>query len=324
MKRLGGCMLRTWGCSVIATRKLGRHVVAIIAALGAAVCALAADMQQREFATAQDAVQALVAAVRSDDQPELLRILGPKGEPLIRSGDRIADQEGRVRLVNAYDAAHRVEFESASMATLVVGAEQWSLPIPVVKQGERWHFDTDASVQRILDRRVGRNELNVIEVCRQYVAAQREYASMDRLANGLGQFAQRFDSSPGKHDGLYWEAAPGEPPSPFGPLVAKARAEGYHDKDQPDRPAPYHGYYYRILTRQGAHAAGGAKDYVVNGHMTSGFALLAYPAKWGDSGIMTFMVNQDGIVFEKNLGPDTAKLAREIGEYDPDLSWGNP
>lgn len=306
---------------------LGQWLAAIVLAIGAigfGGCAVAAEKAQQDFATAEQAAQALVGAMRSDDQAGLLRILGPSGEPLIRSGDEVADREARLRLVKAYDTAHRIELEGASRALMVVGAEQWSLPIPVVQQGERWHFDTDAGAQRILDRRVGRNELSVIRVCREYVAAQREYAARDRLGNGPGQFAQRFDSNAGKQDGLYWEAAPGEAPSPFGPLMAKARAEGYTAKDGLDRPSPYHGYYYRILTRQGPHAPGGAKDYVIDRRMTGGYALLAYPAKWGDSGIMTFVVNQDGIVFEKNLGPETERLAREITAYDPDLNWATP
>jgi len=286
--------------------------------------ASADESGQRDFATAEKAAEALVAAVRGDDPHELLGVLGPSGEPLIRSGDPVADERSRLRFLNAYDVAHRIENESGNQATLVVGAEQWSLPIPIVKSGERWHFDTEASVQKILDRRVGRNELNVIQVCRAYVAAQREYASRDRLNGGPGQYAQRFDSRAGTHDGLYWESAAGEPASPFGPLMASARAHGYEDPDQLDRPLPYHGYFYRILTRQGAHASGGAKDYIADGRMTGGFALLAYPAKWGDSGIMTFVINQDGIVFEKNLGPQTERLAREITQYDPDLSWGTP
>ena len=198
------------------------------------------------------------------------------------------------------------------------------MPIPVVEQGNRWHFDTQASAQKIIDRRVGRNELNVIEVCRAYVAAQREYASKDRLGDGLHEYAQTLESNSGQHDGLYWDAAAGEEQSPFGPLVARARVEGYTGEGRHGRSAPYHGYYFRILTSQGPHAPGGARNYLVGGHMTGGFALLASPAKWGDSGIMSFLVNQDGIVFQKNLGPDTAQLARQITQYDPDLGWTAP
>jgi hypothetical protein len=206
----------------------------------------------------------------------------------------------------------------------VVGSEDWAWPIPIVRQGDRWHFDTAAGLQRIIDRRVGRDELNVIEVCRAYVSAQREYASMERLANGTQEFAQHFGSSPGKHDGLYWAATAGSPQSPLGPLVAAARQEGYTVDGGAEVRTPYHGYYYRILTRQGSHASGGARDYIVGGHMTGGFALLAYPAKWGDSGIMSFLVNQSGVVFEKNLGPETARLAQQITQFDPDLSWKTP
>jgi Protein of unknown function (DUF2950) len=295
-----------------------------MAAVGSGCSTPAARSSQRDFATAEQAVDTLVAALRRDDQPEQLRILGPDGEKLIHSGDAVADQTGRARFVAAYDAAHHIEVDDAGTVTLIVGAENWPAPIPVVRRGERWHFDTDAAVQKILDRRVGRNELSVIEVCREFVTAQREYASEDRLGEGRHEYAQKFESSPSRHDGLYWETRPGEPQSPLGPLVAKARAQGYSGDEPGLQPSPYHGYFYRILTRQGANAPGGAKDYVVDGHMTAGFGLLAFPARWGDSGIMTFVVNQGGIVFQKNLGPETEQLARQITEYDPDPSWATP
>jgi len=309
--------------------RVGRHVLALGLGIAAAMAAVsvpvpAAQNSQREFATPEKAAAALVAAVRANDQPEILRILGADGEKLIHSGDTVADREGRQRFVTAYDEAHKVQVEGAGAATLIVGTQSWSLPIPIVKKADRWHFDTVASARKIIDRRVGRNELSVIEVCRAYVEAQREYASQDRLGNGLHEYAQKFESNPGRHDGLYWEAAAGEGQSPLGPLVVKARAQGYTDDDHGFEPAPYHGYFYRILTRQGAHAPGGAKDYIAAGHMTGGFALLAFPARWGDSGITTFIVNRDGIVFQKNLGPQTAGLARQITEYDPDPSWATP
>jgi hypothetical protein len=312
--RLGACGRRRW---------LGLSLATAIAACGVSNWALAADAPQRDFATPEQAIDALIAAVRSNDQHAQLRILGPSGEKLIHSGDRVADRAGRRRLIEAYEAAHRIEVEAAS-ATLIVGQEDWALPIPVVKQAERWHFDTQASAQKIIDRRVGRNELNVIEVCRAYVAAQREYASRDRLGDGLHEYAQSFESHAGQHDGLYWEAAASEEQSPLGPLAASAHAEGYPGEGLHGRRLPYHGYYFRILKSQGNHAPGGARNYLVGGHMTGGFALLGFPAKWGDSGVMTFMVNQDGIVFQKNLGPDTEQLAREITQYDPDLSWTTP
>jgi hypothetical protein len=318
--------MRTWlsrGCtrSPSDVLALGVCTAALIAMLAVPGWVVAAGTKQKDFATAEQAVDALAAAVRTDDRDKLLRILGPLGKDLIRSGDKVADREARLRFINAYDAAHRVQAEGENTASLIVGPEDWPMPIPLVKQGERWHFDTEASAQKIIDRRVGRNELNVIEVCRAYVAAQREYASKNPLAGALHEYAQKFESSPGKRDGLFWEAAADEQQSPFGPLLASAQAEGYTDQHHRGPLAPYHGYVYRILTSQGEHAPGGARNYLVNGHMTGGFALLAIPAKWGDSGVMTFMVNQDGIVFEKNLGPDTAKLARQIKQYDPDLSW---
>jgi hypothetical protein len=319
--RARGARLRGGSCASFA---LGLCIAAAVAVIGSACSTPAAASSERNFATPEQAVDALVAAMRREDQSELLLILGPDGEKLIHSGDAVADQRGRQRFVAAYDAAHRVEVDPSGTATLIVGSENWPLPIPVVRTGDRWRFDTVASVQKILDRRVGRNELSVIEVCRAYVAAQREYASEDRLGDGLHEYAQKFESSPGKHDGLHWDTAAGELQSPLGPLVAKARAQGYSSDDGGFQPSPYHGYFYRILTRQGAHAPGGAKDYLIDGHMTAGFALLAFPARWADSGIMTFLVNQDGIVFQKNLGSETDRLARAITEYDPDPSWTTP
>ena len=316
--------LRT--CLVVAIAAFA--TAAVVSAQDRPEAADTAVAKQLDFASPAKAVATLVAAIRGNRQNDMLRVLGASGSKLIQSGDPVADRKGYARFLKAFDASHRIEERASGIATLIVGSEAWPLPIPIVKQGDRWHFDTDASAQKIIDRRVGRNELNVIEVCRQYVQAQREYAHKDRIGSGLQEFASKFESSEGQHDGLYWPAAAGEEESPLGPLVARARAEGYAGADQPGAEAgfeaPYHGYLYRILTAQGEHAPGGAKDYVVDGHLTGGFALLAIPAKWGDSGVMTFTVNQDGIVFQKNLGPDTAQLARDITEYDPDLSWSTP
>ena len=284
--------------------------------------ASAAGAAQREFASAEEAVDALLAATRADDAGGLLAILGPRGAKLIHSGDPIADRDGRERFIAAYEQSHRLEYEGPKQAVLLVGADDWSLPIPLVHERGGWRFDTRAGEQQIIDRRVGRNELNVIEVCRAYVLAQREYADLQASAGGERQYAQRFLSHPGQRDGLYWPATGEEAESPLGPLVAQARAEGYVNEKPGSGPHPYYGYYYRILTRQGAHASGGASNYIgADGHMSGGFALLAYPAAYGDSGVMTFIVNQNGIVRQKNLGPHTAKLARAIEEYDPDPSW---
>jgi len=277
----------------------------------------------RIFASPEEAVDALVAATRHTRLRELREILGTAGRALIWSGDRVADQIGRDRFIGAYDQSHRIDATGPDGAVLIVGSEEWPLPIPLVRKGTGWHFDTGAAVQEILNRRVGRNELTVIDVCRAFVVAQREYAALDPAGAGLGEYAQRFLSSPGTRDGLYWPAASGEPASPLGPLVARAQAEGYR-RPATAQPVPYHGYYYRILTRQGPNAPGGARDYLVDGRLRGGFALIATPAKYGNSGVMTFLVNQIGVVYQKNLGPDTATVAARITEFDPDATWTTP
>lgn len=283
----------------------------------------AADPSPATFASPEQAVDALVVAVRHTDLGEVRRLLGREGRALIWSGDRVADRLGRDRFIAAYDHRHRLDLVSPTRAVLVVGAEAWPFPIPVVHGAGSWRFDTAAGIREILDRRIGRNELNVIEVSRAFVVAQRDYAARDPLGTGLREYAQRLLSTPGGRDGLYWPAEPGEPESPLGPLVAIARAEGY-GRTPPDQPTPYHGYYYRLLTRQGPGAPGGARDYIVGGHMTGGFALLAFPARYGNSGVMTFLVNQNGIVYQKNLGPDTPATAERITEFDPDATWTTP
>ncbi len=298
-------------------RRRWRRTLAAMAVAASSVVA-AATLVQRQFSSEQDAVDALVDATRSNQTQLLLQILGPDAGKLLASGDEVADRNGRTHFVSAYEQAHRIEARGPDKAVLVVGDEEWPLPIPLVRTGGVWHFDTKAGEQEILDRRVGRNELGVLQVCRTYVQAQREYASSQASLGRGREYAQHFHSHPGAHDGLYWPVAAGEPQSPFGPLVAQAQAAGYSARGM---PRPYYGYYFRILRRQGAHAPGGAKDYVIEGRMTGGFALLAYPAEYGDSGVMTFMVSEQGIVFEKNLGPGTASLARTIDQYDPDESW---
>ncbi len=250
----------------------------------------------------------------------MLRIFGAAGQELVSSGDKIEDRRARARFVGHYDEGSKVLRDSADKATLLVGAEEWPFPIPIVRQAGVWHFDSPAGAEEILDRRVGRNELNAIRICRNYVRAQRDYAADLQSAQKPVEYAQKFVSSPGQHDGLYWPVGQGEQQSPIGPLMAHARAEGYghHAKGV---HAPYHGYFYKILTRQGAATPGGVRDYMADGHMTGGFALIAFPATYGNSGVTTFIVNQDGIVYEKNLGPDTAKVAASITEFNPDLTW---
>ena len=280
---------------------------------------------QRHFLTPDTAVEALVAANRDNSKSQLLAIFGAQGARLIHSGDPVADQRGRARFVAAFDEAHKIELESQDRAVLVVGQGKWPLPIPLIHEPSGWRFDTLSGEEEILNRRIGRNELKVIEVCRAYVEAQRDYAA--RQTGGQSEFARRFVSSRGQHDGLYWSVKPGDPESPLGPLVAQAQASGYpagKGAAANARPRPYYGYYFRILLAQGPDASGGAISYVTDGHMTRGFALIAYPATFGDSGVMTFVVNQSGIVFEKNLGPATARIARQITQYDPDSSWRAP
>jgi hypothetical protein len=287
--------------------------------IAAALLGLSAPaFAQQQFGTPEAAAEALVAAARSGDGVAMLKVLGRDGAPIVSSGDPVADNNIRQDFVSAYDAKHAIELEGDGTQTLIIGDENWPFPIPLVNKGGQWQFDTNAGLDEILRRRVGRNELSAIQVSLAYVQAQNEYASLDPAGLGRGVYAQRIVSRPGKKDGLYWPSAEGEEPSPFGDLAAKAAAEGYKAGAT---PIPYHGYYYRILTRQGEAAPGGAYDYVVKGNMIGGFALVAYPAEYGNSGIMTFLVNQDGTVFQKDLGTNTARLARKIDAFSPDSTW---
>jgi len=287
----------------------------------AASPAFAEHAQQSRFHTPDQAVEAFVTADRNDDPAALTRILGAGGGKLIHAGDPVADARSRKHFVSAYDESHHVEMVGAGKAVLIIGKEDWPMPIPLVQSPAGWRFDTPAGEQEILNRRIGRNELHVIETCRVYVQAQREYAALTKPAAGKPEYAQHIMSHEGQHDGLYWPAAAGETESPLGPLVAQARSHGYSSDPSAGTPTPYQGYYFHILTRRGSHAPGGAKNYLIDGHMIDGFGLLAYPARYGDSGVMTFMVDQDGIVYEKNLGADTGTLAPRLGEFDPDGSW---
>jgi len=250
-----------------------------------------------------------------------MAIFGPAGKELIFSGDEVADQVGRDRFVKAYEAMNRVVSENEKKVILRVGNRDWPFAIPVVKEGESWFFDTKAGKQEILNRRIGRNELSTIQVCLAYVDAQREYAlkSLDR--GGLLEYAHKFVSEKEKKDGLCWEVKEGEEESPLGPLAAKAAREGYTRKKSGEKPSPYHGYYYKILKAQGEKAPGGAYDYVVKGKMIGGFALVAYPAEYGNSGVMTFVVNHEGVVYQKDLGKETEKIVSALKKYDPDKTW---
>ena len=292
----------------------------VIPAGSVTALAASAPKAQKSFASPEDAVKSLVAAVRNNDNKELAAILGPGSKTIVSSGDPVADQAGRERFVKLYDEKNGIEGASTGKAVLSVGSEEYPFPIPVVKKGDAWRFDTRAGKEELLNRRIGRNELEVIDVMRVYVEAQRDYASKDRDDNGVREFAQKIRSTPGKHDGLYWKAKEGEEESPFGPLAAEAAREGYGPV-KGEQPSPFHGYLFRILKGQGKSAEGGAYDYVVNGRMILGFAMVAYPAQYGASGIMTFVVNQNGIVYQKDLGKKTGSIAAAMKRYDPDKGW---
>ena len=294
-----------------------RHTPSIL--LCAALMAWGAPASAQEaFTTPEAAVDALVGAAKSGDKKAILAVLGPDGQAIVSSGDLVADTNTREKFVAQYDAKHAIEPEGDGTQTLIIGDDDWPFPIPLVNKAGEWQFDTGAGLDEILRRRVGRNELSAIQVARAYVQAQNEYAELDPAGFGRGVYAQRIQSRPGKKDGLYWATTEGQTPSPLGELAAQASAEGYKTGKG---PIPYHGYYYRVLTRQGAGAPGGAYDYLVKGKMRGGFALLAFPAEYGNSGIVTFMVNHDGTVFQKDLGPKTAKRARKIELFAPDETW---
>jgi hypothetical protein len=284
--------------------------------------ASAAEVKQKRFASAEDGVQALMAALKANDVKAMLAVLGPDARPLIVTSDAVADRQERERVVREYEEVHSLAKSGETKAVLQVGKDDWPMPIPLVKEDGSWRFDTHAGKEEILNRRIGRNELAAIEVCRAYVDAQREYYLRNPEHEALHQYAQKFLSTKGKRDGLYWTTKDSEEPSPLGPLIARAQGRGYvKAKDVQGKPLPYYGYYYRILKSQGADAPGGAYDYVVRGKMIGGFALVAYPATWGNSGVMTFIVNHDGVVYQKDLGPDTAAVARAITRFDPDSTW---
>ena len=301
------------------THDPGRHrlglACAMLLGLGTASGAMAQQPGQKVFGAAEQAANALVTAAEHNDERALLELLGSDGRRIIYSGDETEDAHGRADFVKAYREMHRLVIEPDGLTTLYVGAKNWPIPIALAHQGNEWYFDTPAAEQEILYRRVGRNELSAIRVCQALVTAEQEYRR-DRAAT----YAPKIVSDPGQRNGLYWEVAAGEPSSPIGPLVAAAEAEGY-DAPTAHARTPYRGYHFRILTQQGSHAAGGAHGYIVDGKMTEGFAIVAYPAQYRSSGVMTFIVGSDGVVYQKDLGPQTAHLPTALKRYDPDRSW---
>jgi hypothetical protein len=276
--------------------------------------------QPRPFATPEEAMESFAAAAKAGNVAKLKAILGSEGRAILESGDPIADRETRARFTAAYDESHKIEYRGRAKAWVQVGSDDWPLPIPITKRGSAWYFDARAGKEELLNRRIGANELAVSKAMLAYVDAQQEYYARNPENASLPQYAQKFVSSEGRRDGLYFPTKAGEKPSPLGPLFDARRAKGYVP-DEGGRPAPYHGYYYRILKAQGARAPGGAYDYVVNGKMIGGFALVAYPAQYGNTGVMTFIVNHDGVVYQKNLGANSAAVAQKMTQFDPDKTW---
>jgi hypothetical protein len=293
-------------------------LICAFALLAAAPLAIAAGVSQKSFDSPEAAVSALVEAVKSGDAWSIRAVLGPRSGKLVNSGDPVQDQQNRDKFISAYNTASEIELQGDAKAVLVVGKNNWPMPIPLVKSDGSWRFDAKQGEQEILDRRIGRNELAAVQVCLAIVDAERDYSAQDPEGVGIPRYAARLASTPGKRDGLYWEPTAGEPESPLGPLLAAAASEGYSSFST---LAPYHGYYYRILTKQGKNAPGGAYNYLVKGEMLGGFGLVAYPARYRASGVMSFIVNQDGVVYEKDLGKNTASIAAKMTTFDPDSSW---
>ncbi len=299
----------------VSTRSL-RSTVVLSAVLF--LSAASAASAQQPFKTPDEAATALVDAAKTGDQKAILSVLGPDGLDIISSGDEVADAATRTRFVAAYDAKHSIATEGDDKAVMVIGQEDFPVPIPLVRSNGMWHFDTAAGRDEMLARRIGNNELDAIQSCLAYVDAQNEYAEKDRTGAGANIYAQRIISEPGKKDGLYWPTAQGEDSSPLGELIAQATARGYRVGGG---RTPYNGYYFKILTKQGAAAPGGELEYIVHGKMIGGFALVAYPAEYRNSGVMTFIVSHTGTVYQKDLGPATSKLAERMAAYNPDKSW---
>jgi hypothetical protein len=275
----------------------------------------------KSFPTYQAAAAAFIAAVEANDDSALREILGSQEKDLLSSGDPAQDEAERLRFLQHYKQAHAFVHQTQNSVILSVGSSAWPLPFPIVRADGAWHFDALEGAKELAYRRIGQNELDAIRVCRALYAAQKAYAATGHDGNPAGAYAQRFTSEPGTQSGLYWEAKEGEPESPAGSLVAEATTEGSGAAKQPGKPTPFHGYYYRILKAQGASAVGGAKDYISDGRMTGGFAFVAYPAEYGASGVMTFLVSPRGRIYQKDLGETTDDIAKGLTAFDPDGTW---
>ncbi len=280
------------------------------------------SLRQERFSSPEEAVIALIAASKSEQSDAVRRILGRGADEVLSSGDEVADRQARDKFLQAYDEKNSLVEEPDGTVTLQVGKDDWPMPIPIVKGFGAWRFDTRRGKDEILNRRIGRNELSVQQVCLAIVDAQREYMAVDRNGDGVLEYAQKVISDPGQKNGLYWETRADEPPSPLGPLVADAVEEGYGSpKTESGERRPYHGYYFKLLTSQGPNAPGGERDYMVNGKMTEGFAVVAWPADYGNSGVMTFLVNHHGVLYERNFGRRTETIAGSVPSFDPDWRW---
>jgi hypothetical protein len=304
-----------------------RSFISSIAYLIFAVClfgnsrpALSQDPGQKTYSSPEEASAALHEAVRSADQEALRLVFGPAANEMTSSGDEDEDRRSQQQFVEKYQEMHRLGKEPDGTITIYIGAENWPMPVPLVSKQNRWYFDCDNGKREILFRRIGRNEMQAMDVCRALVEAQKEYSAEPRGGDSVKQYAARFVSDEGKQNGLYWKSDGGKPESPIGPIITYAATEDYQ-KASITQPKAFHGYYFRLLNRQGKNAPGGAKSYFVNGKMTRGFAFVAYPAEYGTSGVMTFVVNQDGMMYQKDLGPKSSNQARTLSSYNPDTTW---
>jgi hypothetical protein len=302
-----------------------RPIAAALLAAAALIPILPGALQaagEQRFKSPEAAVAALKTAVEASDTNALHAIFGPGAHGMV-SADVVEAAEERQKFVERIKEKVSLVPEFGAKRELLLGADGWPFPIPLVSSGGQWFFDTEAGREEVFNRRIGADEMGAINVCRAYVQAQREYASADHKGDEVLEYAQHLRSTPGTHDGLYWSTRTGDEISPLGPLVAQAHGEGYRKQNKilTDEQSPYHGYYFKILTEQGRHAPAGKYNYVINGHMIGGFALVAWPAEWGNTGIMTFIVNQQGKVYQKNLGPKTASLTGKMTVYDPDATW---
>jgi hypothetical protein len=320
MKAMFGKTLGTDGLYRGGAARFAASAILATGMLWFAIPTCAQQPGQKTFPSAKEATSALISALQANDSSALTVILGPDAKDILSSGDEVEDKNDRDQFVEKYQQMHRMVREPDGTTTLYIGAENWPSPIPLMRKGSSWYFDAAAGKQEILYRRIGKNELAVIQVCRELVDAENEYYSKPHDGNPRMEYAQKFFSDPNKHNGLYWKASAGEEQSPIGPLVASAAAEGYV-RDPGQAQQPFQGYSFRVLTGQRGTVAGGARSYISNGKMTAGFAFVAYPAEYRSSGVMTFIVDKDGIVYEKDLGPNTAAIAKSLAQYDRNASW---